>query len=187
MAKINLLPWRDERRQLLKKQFLVILAGMVVFAAVIVLGTQRYYAYAIEGQQGRNQYLEENIAVLDKQVKEINQLEERKQALLERMQIIQDLQGKRPLIVRIFDEITRTVPDGTFFRSLTRTEAKISVQGIAESNNRVSSLMRNLDSSLWFASPNLTAVNAVPEFGDQASQFSLSYSISAPEEDKQEE
>ncbi len=186
MAKINLLPWREERRQALKRQFLTVLAAMALLGLAVVFATDRYYAGAIAHQQGRNAYIQQNIDVLNRQVKEIRELEKRKQDLLERMKIIQDLQGKRPLIVRIFDEVVRTLPDGTYFESLDRKDKSISVKGIAESNNRVSSLMRNLDGSEWFAKPNLTAVSAVPEFGEQASKFTLSYVIRTPEDEEKE-
>lgn len=187
MARINLLPWREERRQALRRQFLAVLGAMVLLGGAVVLATQQYYANAISHQQARNAHLQENINVLNRQVAEIRKLEQRKQQLLERINIIQDLQGKRPLIVRIFDEIVRTLPDGTFFQDLKRTDKRIAVKGIAESNNRVSSLMRKLDASPWFANPNLTAVSAVPQFGEQASQFTLSYVISPPKSDEERE
>ena len=160
MATINLLPWREERRQLVKQQFLVVLGGVAVLAILLVVLAMSIVNSAISHQEGRNAYLQGHIKKINKEVAEIKDLETRRQQLLDRMSIIQDLQGTRPLIVRVFE-----------------------VQGIAESNNRVSSLMRKLDASPWFADPNLTAVSAASAYGDQASSFKLSYKISAPAPD----
>lgn len=180
MAQINLLPWRDERRLERRREFLTVLGAMAVIGILLVLMTDFVIGSRISAQEGRNNHLQTNINHLNKQVKEIKELEKKRQSLLDRMKIIQSLQGTRPLIVRLFDEQVRTLPDGVFFQSLTRKSKRIDVTGIAESNNRVSSLMRNLDSSVWFASPNLTGVSAKPEFGEQASAFKLSFSIADP-------
>ncbi len=184
MAQINLLPWRDERRQERQREFLGILGGMVVSGILLIVLADMFFAGKISAQEGRNRHLQANIDLLNKQVKEIAQLEKRRQSLLDRMKIIQDLQGTRPLIVRLFDEQVRTLPDGVFFQSITRTGTKIAITGVAESNNRVSSLMRNLDASTWFGSPNLTGVSAKPEFGEQASAFNLSFVITEPKPDE---
>ncbi|MBB3047772.1 type IV pilus assembly protein PilN [Litorivivens lipolytica] len=181
MAKINLLPWREERRAALQKQFLVILVGMAVFGGLIVFLGDRYFNALIDHQNARNNYLQQHIAELNRQVAEIRELEKRRAELLERMEIIQGLQGKRPVIVRIFDETVRTMPDGAFFLDMTRTGDAIKVSGKAESNNRVSSLMRKLDNSEWFKEPNLTSVKAAPDFGEQGSQFELSFKITSPD------
>jgi len=181
MARINLLPWREERRAALQKQFLVVLAGMAVFGALLVFLGDRYMSALIEHQNGRNNYLQQHIAELNRQVAEIRELEKRRAELLERMEIIQGLQGKRPVIVRIFDEAVRTMPDGAYFLDMSRSGENIKVSGKAESNNRVSSLMRKLDSSLWFKDPNLTSVKAAPDFGEQGSQFQLSFKITSPD------
>ena len=188
MANINLLPWRDERRQELQKAFLIVLAIVTVVAGLIVWAADMSVRHSIANQQQRNNYLQKNINELNAQVKEIKELENKKQELLDRMKVIQELQGNRPIIVRIFDEMVRTLPDGVFYRNLARKSSQISLEGIAESNNRISSLMRKLEKSDWFASPNLTAVTASPEFGEESSAFNLSFAISTPsakdEEDK---
>ena len=163
MATINLLPWREERRELIKQQFLVVLGGVAVLGALLILLAMSIVNSAISGQEARNNYMQAQ--------------------LLDRMTIIQDLQGTRPLIVRVFDEMVRTLPDGLFYTSVVRRDKQVNVEGIAESNNRVSSLMRKLDGSPWFADPNLTAVSAASAYGDQASSFKLSFQISAPAPD----
>ena len=181
MASINLLPWRKDRRQELKKEFLVVLGGVAVLALALVLLADRTVNGAIDAQKARNNYLQTHIEELSLQVQEIRELEKRKRELLDRMKVIQQLQGNRPVIVRIFDEMVRTLPDGVFYNELTRTNNKIQLQGFAESNNRISSLMRRVDGSQWFASPNLTTVKADPTLGEQASGFGLSFDISTPD------
>ncbi len=183
MATINLLPWREERRELVKQQFLVILGGVAILGALLILLAMSIVNGAISDQEARNNYMQGQIKKINKEVAEIRDLEKRRQQLLDRMTIIQDLQGTRPLIVRVFDEMVRTLPDGLFYTSVVRRGITINVEGIAESNNRVSSLMRKLDGSPWFADPNLTAVSAASAYGDQASSFKLSFKISAPAPD----
>ncbi len=100
------------------------------------------------------------------------------------MRVIQELQGNRPIIVRVLDQLVRTVPDGVFYTNLQTKDKTISIRGVAESNNRVSSLMRRLAASDWLANPNLDAVRAAPEFGDQANTFNLTVQIQAPESEK---
>jgi type IV pilus assembly protein PilN len=184
MANINLLPWREERRQELKKEFLVVLGAVVAVAVLLLVVANRVVNGAIDHQGGRNQYLQGNINELNKQVKEIAEIEKKRAELIDRMKIIQDLQGTRPLITRVFDELVRTLPDGVFYQSMSRAGKKIELKGIAESNTRVSSLMRQLEGSEWFERPNLTAVEAAPSFGDQASAFSMPVLNSTPAVEK---
>lgn len=181
MAKINLLPWREARRQELQKEFLIVLGGVAVLALAVVLLGHNMASNAVEAQRGRNAYVQKHIDELNKQVAEIKQLEKKKNELLERMKVIQELQGTRPLIVRVFDELVRTLPDGVFYSHLTAANKTLKADGVAESNNRISSLMRRLDGSDWFSSPNLKAVKADPDFGEQASRFEMSFNISTPD------
>ncbi len=184
MATINLLPWREERREQIKTEFLVILGVVVAVGVVITLLVMSAFNSAISSQQERNDYIQQQINVINREVAEIRELEQRRQQLLDRMAIIQSLQGERPLIVRVFDEMVRTLPDGLFYTKIKKSAARIHAEGIAESNNRISSLMRKLDSSPWFTNPNLADVKAVDELGEQASSFKLSYSVSAPAPDQ---
>lgn len=180
MANINLLPWREERRQELKKEFLVVLGVVAATALIVLFVINRGFNTSIDYQEERNAYLQSQIAELNKQVAEISELETKRRELVDRMKIIQNLQGTRPLIVRVFDELVRTLPDGVFYQDLTRMEKRLEFTGIAESNARVSSLMRQLDRSEWFENPNLTSVLAAPDFGGQASSFSMTAHISNP-------
>ena len=142
MAKINLLPWREQRREQQRKEFLAVLGGVAAAGVLVALIGHLLISGQIDHQNERNQYLKTHISALDKQVAEIKELQTRRNQLIDRMKVIQDLQGTRPLIVRIFDEIVRTLPDGVYFRGMERTGQQITIRGTAESNNRVSSLMR---------------------------------------------
>lgn len=180
MAQINLLPWREERRQNLKKEFLVSVALVLVLGAGLVLLADRVVNSQIDTQTARNEYLAGNIKELDKQVAEIRDLQKRRNQLLDRMKVIQQLQGNRPIIVRVLDQLVRTVPDGVFYTKLATQDKKISISGVAESNNRVSSLMRRLDASDWLASSVLSKVQAYPDFGPEANSFDLTVTVQAP-------
>ena len=181
MARINLLPWREQLREERKKEFLTILALVVLFAGALVFLGDRYVNGRIDHQNERNAFLKKEITLLDARIKEIEELQARRAQLLDRMKIIEDLQGKRPIIVRVFDELARTLPDGVYFSELAMKGAELSVKGGAESNSRVSNLMRQMDGSEWLTAPNLTAVKAVTSGAlDQANVFELSVKRTAP-------
>jgi type IV pilus assembly protein PilN len=180
MAKINLLPWREAYRKEKKEQFLAVLGGVLALSALLAYAWVMGVESAIENQNARNKLLETEIAVLEKQVQEISELKKIRDDLLARIKIIQDLQGTRPLIVRYFDDFARAIPDGVFITMLARVGETLNIEGIAESYNRVASLMRNLEDSEWFASAKLTSVTAAPQEGEQANAFKMSILTSAP-------
>ena len=181
MARINLLPWREQLREERKKEFLTILALVVLFAGALVFLGDRYVNGRIDHQNERNAFLKKEITLLDARIKEIEELQARRAQLLDRMKIIEDLQGKRPIIVRVFDELARTLPDGVYFSELAMKGAELSGKGGAESNSRVSNLMRQMDGSDWLTAPNLTAVKAVTSGAlDQANVFELTVKQTAP-------
>ena len=180
MAQINLLPWREERRQELKRDFLVTIGLVVALGVGLLLLADRIVDGNIQYQNARNEHLTDSIKLLDRQVAEIRELQKKRNQLLDRMRVIQELQGNRPIIVRVLDQLVRTVPDGVFYTNLQTKGKTITIRGVAESNNRVSSLMRRLDGSEWLANPNLDAVKAAPEYGDQANTFNLTVQIQAP-------
>jgi type IV pilus assembly protein PilN len=187
MAQINLLPWREERRQELKKDFLITIGLVLALGVGLVLLADRVVNSQIDNQNARNRYLQEHIAELDKMVAEIKELQKRRNQLIDRMRVIQELQGNRPIIVRVMDQLVRTVPDGVFYNSLNSKGSKITIQGVAESNNRVSSLMRQLDASDWLANPNLDGVRAAPQYGDQANTFTMTVQVKAPASSQDQE
>lgn len=183
MAKINLLPWRDEYRREKQQEFIGVLGAV---AALTALGVYLWISSingAIDTQKQRNDILTQEIRALDQRVKEIDQLKKRRAELLARMKVIQGLQGERPLIVRYFDELVRAVPEGVYLRTLKRNGDKVDVTGITESNVRVSAFMRNLDASEWFANPNLRSVKAAPQYGEQASEFTMSFATTKPKDE----
>ena len=188
MANINLLPWREERREELKKEFLTILAGCAIFGAAIILAWQLVLSNIVSNQEGRNQFLQTRIDELQQQVKEIAKLKKQKKELIARLEVIQNLQGNRPEIVHIFDEIARTLPDGVYYNSIERKGKTLYLKGTAESNNRVSSLMRRLDESEWFRSPNLKKVQASKALKiSGANDFEMVVKITSPARAKKAE
>jgi type IV pilus assembly protein PilN len=158
MSTINLLPWRDEYRQEQKREFFSVLVLLLVLAALLTYIWVAFMEAQLSDQRLRNSLFKKEIAQLEQQVKEINQLKQQRKQLESKIGVIQGLQNKRPLIVHYFDEMARSVPDGVYFKSLVRKDNGYSIKGISESNNRVSALMRNLDRSDYFASPNLKNV-----------------------------
>ena len=178
MARINLLPWREWERERRQKEFLTNLGVVLVFGVLLVLLVGTFLDQSIENQESRNDYVQGHIDDLDKQIAEIRELKKKKDELLARMRVIQQLQGNRPVIVRVFDEIVRTLSKGVHYNELTMQSKNLSVKGTAESNNRISSLMRNLDQSDWFTTPNLKSIKEDPknsDYGDQASTFDLTF------------
>lgn len=183
MARINLLPWREQLREERKQQFLVILVGVLIIAGGVVFLADQYLNAAIDKQNARNEFLRKENSALDSRIKEISELKTRRQQLVERMKIIQDLQGSRPVAARVFDQLVRTLPDGVHFTDLKMVGPSISVEGAAESNNLVSSLMRNQDGSDWLTAPNLTEVKAVSaDKLEQANTFKLTVQQTIPGE-----
>lgn len=162
MPRINLLPWRAELRKNRRNQFFIGLGGAVVAAGVVVLLAGLVMSAIIDNQRSRNQVLKDEIQALDKRIEEILDLETKKQSLLARMEIIEKLQRSRPEIVHVFDQLVRTLPDGVALTSVKQANAKIEIKGTAESNTRVSALMRNIDKSGWLREPDLEVVEVKP-------------------------
>ncbi len=178
MARINLLPWREWERERKKKEFLTNLGGILLAGAILVFAGGWMLDTSIEGQNQRNSFLQQKIAVLDGRIAEIENLQNQREQLLARMRVIQDLQGNRPVIVRVFDEMVTTLAKGVHYSSLKMQGTGLAVTGTAESNNRISALMRNLDGSDWFKDPNLKSIKEDPsnsDYGQQASTFDLTF------------
>lgn len=157
---INLLPWREELKELRKKEFFVMLGSAGVLFALIIVAFHLVFVSKIDFQRAKNNFLKQEISQLDKQIAQIEGLQKEKEKLLNRMEIIQRLQSNRPHIVRLFDVFARTVPDGLFLINLTRAEGRVLIEGKAESNTRVSKFMRNIESSKWLFSPILSFIQA---------------------------
>ena len=180
MTRINLLPWREEHRQEQKKQFLVMTVAVCVLAAAIVGLIHFQMQSKIDYQQSRNNFLTNSIAEVDEEIKEIQELQKVRRSLIERMDVIQDLQGSRPSIVHLFTEIVSTVPNGVYLQSLNQTGGNLLINGEAESNARVSTYMRNLQASAWLKDPNLTVIEIEDKTVNRVSTFTLTVKQTSP-------
>ena len=163
MTEINLLPWREKKREQEKKEFAVYLVvGLVI--AIIIVGLIDYYARSlVDGQTRRNQRLKSEITQLEKQIKEIGELKKLRQALIARMIVVQNLQATRALTVRLFDEIIKIMPDGVYLTNVARVGNKVTLLGYAESNTNISLLMRNIEGNAWIQDPELTEIKKTSE------------------------
>jgi len=160
MPRINLLPWREQQRTERKKAFGVGMGAAALGAGVVALAGFMFVNQMIDSQVGRNKLLEREILVLDKQIEEINSLEQQKQQHIARMQIIEKLQQSRPEIVHVFEMFTTTIPDGAFLTSITQTGQRYKIQGVAQSSSRVSAFWRALDASQWLKELDLELLEA---------------------------
>ncbi len=158
MPRINLLPWRDEQRTQRRNQFYLALGAAAGSAAFVMLVSNIVFATIVSHQGDRNARIQEEIALLDLRIEEILDLEDKKDRLLARMAIIEQLQRSRPGIVHVFEELVKTLPDGVYLTAVNQNGQDIEIVGSAESNTRVSALMRKLDESDWFTKPDLEVV-----------------------------
>ena len=172
MPRINLLPWREEQRKERKVAFTVALGVSALAAGVVTFAVYLMFGSMIDAQERRNETLRAEIKKLDKQIEEINDLEQAKHRFKERMDIIEKLQRSRPEIVHVFDEIVRTLPDGVYLTGVKQTEKKFKFEGVAQSSTRVSSFMRNIDGSAWLRNPELEVVQTTKDKGP-GSNFTL--------------
>ncbi len=161
MANINLLPWREELRQKRQRDFVAILIGLLALSAAIVAAWYFFNEDLINNQKSRNTFLKQEITQVDKKIKEIKELEKKKSNLIARMEVIQKLQISRPLIVHLFDELVRVLPEGVVIDTLKQNDTAIVVEGFAQSNARVSALMRNIDQSTWLGSETLKGIDFI--------------------------
>lgn len=178
MARINLLPWREWERKRKQREFFTSLGVVFALGAGLIVAGMLYLDGRVDDQKARNAFLTERISELDTKIAEIRDLQQIREDLLARMRVIQELQGNRPVIVRVFDEMVRTLSSGVHYDKLQLQGAQLSLTGLAESNNRISALMRNIDGSDWFANPNLKSIKEDPKnsiYGPQSSTFSLTF------------
>ncbi len=173
MPRINLLPWREQQRTLRRKEFALAAGAAVLGAIMLALLGKLIYAGRIDAQLARNQLLQSEIHKLDAKIADILNLEDRKQRLVARMEIIEKLQRSRPEIVHLFDAIARAVPEGVYLTALKQSGAKLEIDGIAQSSTRVSTLMRNIDASVWMDDPVLQVVEAAKSSPTGGSKFVL--------------
>jgi type IV pilus assembly protein PilN len=185
MPRINLLPWREAQRKERKLAVLVSLGAATVAALVATFGVNLYFNSLLSSQEGRNERLRAEIRDLDKQIEKINDLEQQKQKFIARMQIIEKLQRSRPEIVHVFDELVRTLPDGAYLTAVKQNNARLKIEGVAQSSTRVSTFMRNIDSSQWLRNPELDIVETKPNqpLGASFTLFADQVSTAAADDD----
>ncbi|MFA9438850.1 PilN domain-containing protein [Uliginosibacterium sp. sgz301328] len=177
MIRINLLPHREEARKQRRQQFYSLLALVAMLCGMIAFVGYTFIDRAIEDQEATNDFLKREIASLDKEIAEIKRLREQTQALLSRKQVIESLQSNRAETVHVFNELIRQTPEGVYIRAIKQTGMRINIQGYAQSNARVSQLMRNLDSSPVLEKPELIEIKAVDLKGRRVGDFNLNVSI----------
>ncbi len=183
MIRINLLPHREIRRKQQQKEFFIMLGAVMGLGATIWFATHSYLSGQLEEQTGRNTYLETEIASLDKQIEEIKKVQEQTTALLQRKKIVESLQANRAETVYLLDQLVRQLPDGVYLKSVQQKADKVSVNGFAQSNARVSTFMRNLESSPYLEKPSLVEIHAITDKTSRLSEFTLSVLLTRSKED----
>jgi len=182
MTRINLLPWREALRKERKRQFVSIVVGVVVLMLAMVGYAHLHVGSLIDHQNSRNSFIEAETAKVDEKIKEIRDLEAQKKQLLNRMNVIQELQTRRPMVVHMLDKLVRALPEGLFLTEIDQKDAELTINGMAQSNARVSAFMRNLDESNWFANPKLEVIQVQEKDGGRSSKFTLRVRQLTPEE-----
>lgn len=182
MTRVNLLPWRENLRKERVRQFKMVALSSVVLMALIIFYVHVHISGVIDYQNSRNAFLQAEITKVDQKIKEIRELESKKEDLLNRMNVIQELQTRRPLSVRLVDELVRILPEGVYLSSIKQTDMDLVFNGVAQSNARVSAFMRNLDNSIRFSDPELNVINSSESSGMRVSNFVLKVTQRTPEE-----
>lgn len=177
MANINLLPWRESLRVQQKKNYLTMLIALALGALSLMFSVGAVVDSLIGNQNQRNQFIEQQIVVLDGQIKKIKNIKESQQAIEQRMALIEQLESSRNAVPKVLDELVKLVPPGLSFRSFSRKGNQIEVLGVSESNNRLADFMRRLEESSVFSSGDLSSIVADTSASDSVSDFKLTFSI----------
>ncbi len=183
MIRINLLPHREAAKKARREQFFVLLGLVSVLAALVVFAVYTFIGASIDNQVGRNDFLKKEIAALDKELDEIKRLKEQTQALLARKQVIEDLQRDRGETVYLLSELVKQVPEGVYLKSLKQSGLNVNITGYAQSNARISALMRNLDASPWLEQPRLIESKAVVLNGRRVNEFGMDFVLTRAKPD----
>ncbi|MGV0005222.1 MAG: PilN domain-containing protein [Candidatus Porifericomitaceae bacterium WSBS_2022_MAG_OTU9] len=180
MARINLLPWREELRKQKQNDFLALVGASVLVTMVLAVFVYFAFSQLIAVQKNRNGFLEAEIKVVEKRIEEIKALESEREQLISRMQAIEALQTTRPLNVRMFDELATRNPEGVSFNKMSQASNALTIEGVSQSNARVSSLMRNLDASQWLSGPQLQVIEVKDEDDTRRSHYMIGIKQSEP-------
>jgi type IV pilus assembly protein PilN len=181
-AKINLLPWRAERRKQREREFYMLLAAAALAGVLLVMAIAGVLGARIDNQQARNDYLRSEIAKLQDQIKEIERLEERRQQLIARKDVIERLQANRTQIVHLFDELVRTIPEGVRLTAIKQSGMQLTLEGFAQSQARVSTYLRRLEGSEWLTQTDLNIIEAKGEDPGSRFAFTLRVRLTQPGE-----
>ena len=182
MIRINLLPHREQKRAARQRQFTVLAASVAAIGLLTALLVHSFISGRIETQNSRNHYLEAETSKLDKQIEEIKKLKDQTQALLARKKVVETLQSNRAQVVHLLDQLVRQLPEGIYLKGIKQTGDVVNLQGYAQSNARVSTLMRNLDASPWLESPELIEIKAATVNGLRTNEFSLNVKLTSPQQ-----
>jgi type IV pilus assembly protein PilN len=182
--RINLLPHRETRRKQQQQQFLVALALVALVGAVAAYSVYWYLDQTYDGHVSGNKYLTEEIAKVDKEIEEINRLKEQTASLLARKQVVETLQSNRSETVHLLDQLVRQLPDGMYLKSVKQQGAKVVINGVTQSQARVSTLMRNLESSQKLGNPALVEIKALQQGTTRANEFTMNVNIVRPKSEK---
>lgn len=181
-ARINLLPWRAERRKQREREFYMLLAAAALAGVLLVMVIAGFLGARIDNQQARNDYLRGEIAKLQDQIKEIEGLESRRQQLIARKDVIERLQANRTQIVHLFDELVRTIPEGVRLSAIKQAGTQLTLEGFAQSQSRVSIYMRRLEGSEWLTQTDLNIIEAKGEDPGSRFAFTLRVRLTQPGE-----
>jgi type IV pilus assembly protein PilN len=184
MMRINLLPHRETRRKQQQQQFLLALALVAIVGAALAYGVYFVLSERYDDNVSRNKYLTEEIAKVDKEIEEINRLKEQTASLLARKQVVETLQSNRSETVHLLDQLVRQLPDGMYLRSVRQQGEKVVINGVTQSQARVSTLMRNLESSQKLGNPALVEIKALPQGATRANEFTMNVNIVRPKSEK---
>ncbi|MBK7469992.1 MAG: PilN domain-containing protein [Betaproteobacteria bacterium] len=176
-TRINLLPHRELKRAARKREFVFVAAGTVIFALATAFLAHTILAGMVESQMNKNKFLKAEIAKVDKEIEEIQRLKEQTAALLARKQIVETLQANRTEAVHLLDQLVRQLPDGIYLKSVRQNVDKINLTGYAQSNARIATLMRNLDTSPWLTKAELVETKAVQLNSLRVNEFSLNIQL----------
>ena len=177
MIRVNLLPHREARRKQQQQQFFILLAFVAIIGAASWFSVHTYLNDRLQEQQSRNQYLQQEIAKLDKQIAEIKKLQEQTAALLARKKVVETLQSNRAEVVHLLDQLVRQLPDGMYLKGIKQKGNVVTITGYTQSQARVSTLMRNLESSNTLENPGLIEIKAVQLDGQRINEFTMNINI----------
>lgn len=185
MIRVNLLPHRQIRREARQRQFGLMAAFTAIVASSIVFMAYTVINAKIDSQTERNARLDAAIVKLDKEIKDIQDLKDQISAMLERKQVVENLQTNRSQAVIVFDELSRQLPEGMYFKSIKQVGDLITLEGVADTNARVATLVRNYNASTWLEAPGLVEIKAVTANGQKQNVFTLTVKLKAPQKEEE--